>query len=455
MQNSQKTTNPVLECYNCGSKDKRQVLLDDGSAKFRCRHCGLAWEDRIGNIDTTESLLLDIGTKVTNIGEHYVTKGDVKNFFSQERDYLKETISEEFKKQLSSLYSKNENEKQDTAAKNDMHPMPQQNTRPSVLLKKATSNLDEHIIDLQLRTNTPIPYKWQPSYDGGALLGWLFVLLLWLATVVFIIATNWARGYTIHWVMWVLASGFLIILVFFTWCGGRQHKRRKDAYDKFSDIATFGPCLASTITPLIFVIMGIFIDFSLGLFPWIGYVLHWGVNMLAIAIFILLAIVAAVQKRIIRNQFIAVLSGESLNDKYKSRTAHILFCAGLWHSTLDSFLFDDDKAQEFFDESKKLRHPRAHIEINQLNKKRYLLACRYYKGEGLEKDYKLSAYWCTKAAEQGHAEAQYNLGISYYQGEGVDKDIKKAVYWYAKAAEQGHKNAQESLDAINSGKENI
>lgn len=43
--------------------------------------------------------------------------------------------------------------------------------------------------------------------------------------------------------------------------------------------------------------------------------------------------------------------------------------------------------------------------------------------------------WYTKAAEQGHAAAQYNLGNCYYDGEGVEKDLQKAIEWYTKAAE--------------------
>ena len=50
--------------------------------------------------------------------------------------------------------------------------------------------------------------------------------------------------------------------------------------------------------------------------------------------------------------------------------------------------------------------------------------------------------WYTKAAEQGHASAQYNLGVMYDTGKGALQDYKEAVKWYTKAAEQGHANAQ-------------
>ena len=53
-------------------------------------------------------------------------------------------------------------------------------------------------------------------------------------------------------------------------------------------------------------------------------------------------------------------------------------------------------------------------------------------------------------ANQGDAQAQFNLALLYYHGLGTPHDSKQAVYWYTKAAEQGHVNAQYSL-AENSG----
>ncbi|WP_043885401.1 tetratricopeptide repeat protein, partial [Pectobacterium wasabiae] len=53
--------------------------------------------------------------------------------------------------------------------------------------------------------------------------------------------------------------------------------------------------------------------------------------------------------------------------------------------------------------------------------------------------------WYTKAAEQGHAWAQYNLGVAYDNGEGVKKDPVQAVMWYTKAAEQNIPDAQYNL----------
>ena len=50
-----------------------------------------------------------------------------------------------------------------------------------------------------------------------------------------------------------------------------------------------------------------------------------------------------------------------------------------------------------------------------------------------------------KAAEQGHADAQYRLGECYDEGRGVERDLTEAAGWYRKAAEQGHADAQYRL----------
>ena len=72
----------------------------------------------------------------------------------------------------------------------------------------------------------------------------------------------------------------------------------------------------------------------------------------------------------------------------------------------------------------------------------------YYYGNGVEVDYEKAAEWFTKAAEQGHAEAQYNLGFCYENGKGVPQDNEKAVEWYEKAAEQGYDDAIKKLEEL-------
>ena len=53
--------------------------------------------------------------------------------------------------------------------------------------------------------------------------------------------------------------------------------------------------------------------------------------------------------------------------------------------------------------------------------------------------------WYRKAAEQGHAKAQYHLGAMYADGQGVLEDSTEAVKWYLAAAEQGNALSQYHL----------
>ena len=67
------------------------------------------------------------------------------------------------------------------------------------------------------------------------------------------------------------------------------------------------------------------------------------------------------------------------------------------------------------------------------------------QGIGVDRDTIQAVEWYQKAAEKGHAEAQYILGDFYYNGVGVTPDTIQAVEWYRKAAEQGHTSAQHMM----------
>ena len=69
----------------------------------------------------------------------------------------------------------------------------------------------------------------------------------------------------------------------------------------------------------------------------------------------------------------------------------------------------------------------------------------YYKGKGVEQDYREAVRWYRKAAEQGNAFAQNSLGDCYYYGKGVKQNDTEAIKWYQKVAEQGDIKAQYNL----------
>ena len=74
------------------------------------------------------------------------------------------------------------------------------------------------------------------------------------------------------------------------------------------------------------------------------------------------------------------------------------------------------------------------------------MAKKYESGEGVRLDFAEAAKWRRKAAEQGHAEAQFSLGMMYDIGLGVPKDYAEAAKWVRKAAEQGNADAKEWLE---------
>ena len=75
--------------------------------------------------------------------------------------------------------------------------------------------------------------------------------------------------------------------------------------------------------------------------------------------------------------------------------------------------------------------------------------------EFLKQDYQEALKWFLKAAEQGESEAQYHLGEMYAMGKGVEKDETQAIEWYFKAAKQGNKEARRALASHGKKLENM
>jgi TPR repeat protein len=55
------------------------------------------------------------------------------------------------------------------------------------------------------------------------------------------------------------------------------------------------------------------------------------------------------------------------------------------------------------------------------------------------------AYVYGAETERGYAAALFNLGMEYRLGEAVPLNNRRAIVWFRKAAEQGHAEAQFSL----------
>ena len=65
------------------------------------------------------------------------------------------------------------------------------------------------------------------------------------------------------------------------------------------------------------------------------------------------------------------------------------------------------------------------------------VALMYEQGIGVGKDEKEAVVWYGKSAAQGNAAAQFNLGVLYENGRGTEIDFAKANEWYRKASVQG------------------
>ena len=75
----------------------------------------------------------------------------------------------------------------------------------------------------------------------------------------------------------------------------------------------------------------------------------------------------------------------------------------------------------------------------------YKTAYQLDHGKGTQQDKAQAAEWYMKAANLGHAHAQYRLGWMFRTGEGLPKNLKMAFLYYSQAAEQDHANAQTML----------
>jgi TPR repeat protein len=69
-------------------------------------------------------------------------------------------------------------------------------------------------------------------------------------------------------------------------------------------------------------------------------------------------------------------------------------------------------------------------------------------GLGMPKDLEQGVSWTRKAADQGHADAQFAMGNAFYLGGGVSQDYAQAADWLRKAAEQGVDDAQRLLGSM-------
>lgn len=75
----------------------------------------------------------------------------------------------------------------------------------------------------------------------------------------------------------------------------------------------------------------------------------------------------------------------------------------------------------------------------------YNLGMMYYKGHGVKSDDAEAFAWLNKAADQKHPLALCVLGLAYLTGDGVDRDLESAHDYLTQSAEQDYAEAQYNL----------
>ncbi|PIX97777.1 MAG: hypothetical protein CO126_06745 [Hydrogenophilales bacterium CG_4_9_14_3_um_filter_63_34] len=68
----------------------------------------------------------------------------------------------------------------------------------------------------------------------------------------------------------------------------------------------------------------------------------------------------------------------------------------------------------------------------------YAYANGHFHGFSLVRDEAQAATWLRRAAQAGHARAQYLLGLLYSRGKGVKQNDAEAEFWFNRAASQAY-----------------
>jgi TPR repeat protein len=76
------------------------------------------------------------------------------------------------------------------------------------------------------------------------------------------------------------------------------------------------------------------------------------------------------------------------------------------------------------------------------------LRTMYEKGRGVAQDDVEAAKWYRLAANQGHAQAQFNRGVAYDNGRGVVQDEVLAHLWFNLSVAQGNQEAAKNRDIV-------
>jgi len=69
----------------------------------------------------------------------------------------------------------------------------------------------------------------------------------------------------------------------------------------------------------------------------------------------------------------------------------------------------------------------------------------YERGEGVEQDPLQALVWFKRAADHGHALAQYNTALKYYNGAGMKQNLDESIRYAEMAVRNGNSSAKALL----------
>ncbi|VAW80618.1 hypothetical protein MNBD_GAMMA12-825 [hydrothermal vent metagenome] len=120
----------------------------------------------------------------------------------------------------------------------------------------------------------------------------------------------------------------------------------------------------------------------------------------------------------------------------------LLLCSIILSSSAAAVGFNDRIDLSFFDEPQSKTIPKSvSISTNTVKQTRTTnlqQAVQAYTNGHYSKAYKIF----NTLAQHGNINAQYSLGTMYFKGLGVDKNMIQAFKWHTRAARNGHTNAQ-------------
>ncbi len=103
---------------------------------------------------------------------------------------------------------------------------------------------------------------------------------------------------------------------------------------------------------------------------------------------------------------------------------------GYMYAVGEGVAVDPERSLEHYTRAAELGHAEA----------QYWIGSRFTGGA--QRDDTAALQWLTRAAEQGVPEAQYSTGYFHEHGRATPRDAARAAEWYSKAAQQGHRSAQ-------------